>query len=67
MADELQDAVPTHIARTLEDAVQQARAAAQPGDSVLLSPACSSFDMFTSYQERGERFRTLVKNLQDQG
>jgi UDP-N-acetylmuramoylalanine--D-glutamate ligase len=46
--------------RSLEQAVAQARALAQPGDVVLLSPACASFDMFSSYQERGERFRGLV-------
>lgn len=44
----------------LDDAVARARAIARPGDVVLLSPACASFDMFPSYQERGERFRELV-------
>jgi len=48
-------------ARTLEDAVDAARRLAQPGDVVLLSPACASFDMFSSADERGDRFTALVR------
>jgi UDP-N-acetylmuramoylalanine--D-glutamate ligase len=54
---------PCAHAVTLEEAVQQAAALAQPGDSVLLSPACASFDMFKSYVERGERFAAAVQDL----
>ena len=49
--------------RTLGDAVHLAHQAAAPGDVVLLSPGCSSFDMFTDYAERGEAFCKAVRGL----
>ena len=48
---------------SLEEAVSLARAKAEDGDIVLLSPACSSFDMFKDYMDRGTCFKTIVKNL----
>ena len=51
------------IARSLADAVERAHAAAKPGDVVLFSPGTSSFDMFKSYADRGDQFRTLVQAL----
>jgi UDP-N-acetylmuramoylalanine--D-glutamate ligase len=54
-----------HCARaeTMEDALNCAQAFARQGDAVLLSPACASFDMYESYEERGAHFRRLVKTL----
>jgi UDP-N-acetylmuramoylalanine--D-glutamate ligase len=50
-------------ARSMEEALDHAQGIAQPGDAVLLSPACSSFDMYENYEERGDLFRRLVKTL----
>ncbi|MCJ8011365.1 UDP-N-acetylmuramoyl-L-alanine--D-glutamate ligase [Paenibacillus sp. KQZ6P-2] len=50
-------------ADTLRAAVKEAAAAAEPGDIVLLSPACASWDMFTSYEVRGRIFKEAVHNL----
>ena len=48
---------------TLEEGLVDAASAASPGDVVLLSPACASFDQFTSFEHRGEEFRRLVQKL----
>ena len=53
----------TVLAADLDDAVRRAAEVARSGDTVLLSPACASFDMFRDYAERGERFRALVEAL----
>ena len=50
-------------ALSMEEAIAHAREMAQPGDTVLLSPACASFDLFTSYIHRGDRFREVVQGL----
>jgi UDP-N-acetylmuramoylalanine--D-glutamate ligase len=50
------DVVPVARAADMAGAVEKAFELAQPGDAVLLSPACSSFDMFKSYADRGDRF-----------
>ena len=70
-ADKMQAAfegvVPVERAPTLEAAVESARRLAQPGDAVVLSPACSSFDMFRDYAHRSEVFRTAVARLTGTG
>jgi len=48
---------------SLEQAVQQAFSLAEPGDTVLLSPACASLDMFKNYQHRAEVFQQAVEEL----
>jgi UDP-N-acetylmuramoylalanine--D-glutamate ligase len=55
--------VPVERGTTFEDVIARARKAARTGDAVLLSPACSSFDMFKDYEERGARFKRLVEAM----
>ncbi|WP_054686044.1 UDP-N-acetylmuramoyl-L-alanine--D-glutamate ligase, partial [Rhodothermus marinus] len=62
---ELGPLVPHAVkAQSMEEAIQYARVFAEPGDVVLLSPACASFDMFENYEDRGDTFRRLVMSLQ---
>ncbi|HTY44904.1 MAG TPA: Mur ligase family protein [Patescibacteria group bacterium] len=63
IADALAGKVPLEETDTLEEAVHRAFAKASPGDCVLLSPMCSSFDMFSSYEERGRVFKDIVGRL----
>jgi UDP-N-acetylmuramoylalanine--D-glutamate ligase len=55
--------VELHRCADLEDAVRRAASAAQPGEVVLLSPACASFDTFENFERRGDRFREIVRGL----
>ena len=59
----LAGAVPLHLCGDLERAVTDAAAAAGPGEVILLSPACKSFDRYRNFEERGEHFRRLVEEL----
>ena len=58
--------VSLHHAKTMDDAVHQAFGAAQPGDAVLLSPACASFDMFRNYEHRAQVFIAAVHKLRQE-
>lgn len=51
------------LADTLASAVELAKSKAKPGDTVLLSPACSSFDQFQNYEDRGNQFKSVVNQL----
>ena len=55
--------IEVHHANTYEEAVEAAYQAARPGDTVLLSPASTSFDMFRNFEERGNKFKQLVRGL----
>ena len=63
MRAELGDLVPTERADSLEEAVASALGMSAPGDQLLFSPGCSSFDAFSSYEERGETFKEIVRNV----
>ena len=67
MKDALGDCTETRLVESLSEAVTVAAKRAAAGDVVLLSPACSSFDMFKNYEERGELFRREVMGLEDRG
>jgi UDP-N-acetylmuramoylalanine--D-glutamate ligase len=63
MRDSFSEHVEVCIAGSLEEAVAEAAKSARSGDLVLLSPACASFDMFSGYVERGDRFAATVQLL----
>ena len=63
IAKAIDDRVPVRRADTMDEAVRVAASLALPGDAVLLSPACSSFDMFRDYKHRGDEFVRAVRAL----
>jgi len=63
VANALSGSVPVRMVASMEEAVAAAAQWAQPGDTVLLSPACASLDMFANYAERGDRFAAAVREL----
>ena len=61
---ELGGPISYELCKTMNRAVRRASALAQPGDVVLLSPACASFDQYKDYEERGRHFKRLVRKLE---
>ena len=59
----LQATTTTHVTSSMRDAVSKAKHLARPGDKVLLSPACASFDMYANYMARGDDFEACVREL----
>jgi UDP-N-acetylmuramoylalanine--D-glutamate ligase len=59
----LEDVIEVRDAHSMDEAVRMAFEIARPSGVVLLAPACSSFDMFRDYAERGERFKDAVRRL----
>jgi UDP-N-acetylmuramoylalanine--D-glutamate ligase len=62
--EQIEGGVPLYDSKTLDAAVRDAYAAAQAGDTVLLAPACASFDQFDNYEHRGRVFKALVAGLE---
>ena len=63
LAQVVEAGVPLHRRADLEEAIRAAADAARPGEVVLLSPACASFDAFENFERRGDRFREIVRGL----
>jgi UDP-N-acetylmuramoylalanine--D-glutamate ligase len=64
IVDSFKDKVPTIIETTsMEEAVRSSYYLAKKGETVLLSPACASFDLFNNYEDRGRQFKAAVRNL----
>lgn len=63
IAKALAGTAPVHTAGSMEEAVRRAAGLAGPGDVVLLSPACASFDMFRDFEDRGRAFKEAVRSL----
>jgi len=62
--DSFKDKVPTIVETgSMEEAVRSAYYLAKKDETILLSPACASFDLFSNYEDRGRQFKQAVRNL----
>jgi UDP-N-acetylmuramoylalanine--D-glutamate ligase len=66
IASQIEGALPFEVVSTMDRAVTRGAQLAQPGDTVLLAPACASFDQFQNYEHRGRVFKQQVRQLQDE-
>jgi UDP-N-acetylmuramoylalanine--D-glutamate ligase len=66
MQQALQGSVPLHLVEGMQEGVQVAWRLAREGDTILLAPACSSFDMFANFEERGRAFKEIVLNCAEE-
>lgn len=66
IAGDVGDEIPVQLADSLQDAVKKAASVMPPPCSVVLSPGCSSFDMFRDYKDRGEQFQSAVRSLESE-
>jgi UDP-N-acetylmuramoylalanine--D-glutamate ligase len=60
------DVVSVYSVESFGEALRAARAAARPGQTVLFSPACASFDMFRDYQDRGKQFKAVISGWESE-
>ena len=63
LKEQLGNNIKTTLADDLKDALNSAITDSEPNDTLLFSPACSSFDMFKSYEDRGRKFKDIVQNI----
>jgi UDP-N-acetylmuramoylalanine--D-glutamate ligase len=63
ISSQLEGAAPLVDSKTLDAAIAYAYAGGRPGDTILLAPACASFDQFKSFEHRGEVFKQIVTQL----
>ena len=63
IASQIDGCVPVILEERFDRAVERAWEVSREGDAIVLSPGCASFDQFSSYEERGERFNELVRSI----